>query len=372
MKEDNAIASDGNKPIVLVDGADQPLVQILSLWNCVYPLVSKNRIQVFPPCRIPRDCYASTTMKLEEAYPIFISHGRAERQYAEETLTKLKDCFASWILPQLGGSDLGSLSRLDILSFRSRLIAANLGINRQYSVLMTLKLFLKFCRRVLKLTCIDPDAEIPLPKRPQPYVHYLTNDEVERLLSVIGTNTFTGLRMRVLIEVLLNTGLRISEALSLDRTPFELSQTEIQIVGKGGKSRTVFFPESTLQWIKRLLYYRSDEFPAVFVTTGIPRRLDRNDMSKYFKNLKSKAGIDKPVTPHILRHTYCTNLRNNGADITFIKELAGHQNISTTAKYYLGVDRKTLRGVVQKFLNYKSPSQFDSNPPTRYSEATIR
>jgi integrase/recombinase XerD len=173
-------------------------------------------------------------------------------------------------------------------------------------------------------------------------VYYLTNDEVQRLIGVINVNTFTGLRMRVLIEVSLGTGLRISEALSLDRQPVELGQSEVQIVGKGGKPRTVFFPDSTLQWIRKFLYYRSDDFPALFITTGIPRRWDRNDLSKFFKELRLNAGIDKPLSPHILRHTYCTNLLHNGADITFIKELAGHQDIQTTAKYYLGVDRAVL------------------------------
>jgi site-specific recombinase XerD len=298
-------------------------------------------------------------MKIEEAYPLFLTHGRAERQYAAETLAKLKDCFSAWILPQLGKCDLEALSRLDLLRFRSALVDANLGVNRIYSVLMALKLFLKFCRQVLKFACLDPDTEVKLPQRPKPHVHYLTNEEVQRVVDVINTNTFTGLRLRVLVEVLVNTGLRISEALSLDREPFESGQSEVQIIGKGGKPRTVFFLDSTLQWIKKFLYYRSDDFPALFITTGIPRRWDRSDLSKYFKQLRRKAGIDKPLTPHILRHTYCTNLLHNGADITFIKELAGHQDIQTTAKYYLGVDRETLKGVVQKYLNYKSPSGFD-------------
>ena len=100
-------------------------------------------------------------------------------------------------------------------------------------------------------------------------------------------------------------------------------------------------------------------YSAIFITTGIPRRLDRSDISKYFQALKAKAGIDKPFTPHILRHTYCTNLLRNGADITYIKELAGHQDIQTTAKYYLGVDREALRNVVAKYLNYKPPSLLD-------------
>jgi integrase/recombinase XerD len=160
--------------------------------------------------------------------------------------------------------------------------------------------------------------------------------------------------MRTLIEVLLTTGLRISEGLSLDRGPFEAGETEVDIIGKGGKRRTVFFPEATVGWIERFLRFRADDFPAVFVTTGVPRRWDRNDLSKYFKDLKWRAGIDKKLTPHILRHTYCTNLRDNGTDITLIKELAGHQDIETTAKYYLGISKQSLRDAVRKNLRYNS------------------
>jgi site-specific recombinase XerD len=296
-------------------------------------------------------------MTIEDAYPLFMAHGRAERHYAQQTLDKLRDCFNAWILPCLGGRDLEALSRADLLLFRSELVDNKLGTNRQYSILMTTKLFLKFCRQVLKVETLDPNTEIRLPPRPKPHVHYLNNGEVARLLSAIGTNTFTGLRMRTLVEVLLGTGLRISEALSLNRAPFEMAQTQVEIVGKGKKPRMVFFPETALHWIKQFLYYRNDDCPALFITTGVPRRWDRNDLSKYFKALRREARIDKPVTPHILRHTYCTNLLHNGADITFIKELAGHSDIQTTAKYYLGVDQRALKNVVEKFLNYKSPSE---------------
>lgn len=303
-------------------------------------------------------------MKVAEAYPLFLVHGRAERQYAKETLGKLRECFQSWILPQLGQCPVAEVSRLDVMRFRGKLTDANLSANRQYSILMVLKLFLKFCRQVLKTECLDPN-EIRLPQRPQPHIQYLTNDEVERVRESIPATTFTGLRLRVLVEVLLTTGLRISEALALDRNPFEEGKLELEIVGKGGKPRKVFFSEPTLSWIKKFLYYRSDDYPAVFVTTGIPRRLDRSDISKFFKALRVKAGIGKPLTPHLLRHTYCTNLLRNGADITYIKELAGHSDIQTTAKYYLGVDRDALRNVVDKYLNYndrKSPSVLDELP----------
>ena len=74
-------------------------------------------------------------------------------------------------------------------------------------------------------------------QRPKPHVVYLTNEEVTRVRRAIPLTTFTGLRLRVLVEVLLTTGLRISEALALDRAPFEEGKTEVEIVGKGGKVR---------------------------------------------------------------------------------------------------------------------------------------
>jgi site-specific recombinase XerD len=302
-------------------------------------------------------------MTLNEAQKAFLTYGRGERAYSRETLTKLSDCFNTWLIPVLGQIEIENLTRMDVVSLRNAMIDRGIGTNRQYSVLMAMKIFCKFCRQVLKLDCLDPDREIQLPQRPKPFVHYLTNEEVGRLRTAMETHKFTGLRMRTLIEVLLTTGLRISEALSLDREPFERGETELVITGKGGKPRVVYFPQATVDWIRRFVYSRDDEFPAVFVTTGVPRRWDRSDLSKYFKELKWKARIDKPMTPHILRHTYCTNLRDNGTDITLIKELAGHQDIQTTAKYYLGVSRQALREAVRKNLNYevRTPQVIQNN-----------
>jgi len=293
-------------------------------------------------------------MTVSDAHKTFLTYGRREKNYARETVKKLEDCFNSWILRALGDKEVSEITRLDIMELRVSMGDKQIGVNRQYSVLMTLKLFFKFCRAVLKVNCLDP-KEIELPRRKPPFVQYLTNLEVQRLRQAIPTHTFTGLRLRVLVEVLLTTGLRISEALALDKAPFQAGEKEIEIVGKGGKRRPVFFNEWCLAWIKRYLYRRFDDEPALFVTTGIPRRVDRADISKMFIRLRSDAQIDKPVTPHMLRHTYCTNLLTHGADITYIKELAGHQDIQTTARYYLGVDKRVLRDVANNCLDYDVP-----------------
>ena len=88
------------------------------------------------------------------------------------------------------------------------------------------------------------------------------------------------------------------------------------------------------------------------------------DIPGFFKALGVAAGIKKKVTPHILRHTFCTNLRNNGADISLIKDLAGHQDIDTTARYYLGSNTGILKEAVRRYLDYSPKAGARSRPRT--------
>jgi len=106
-------------------------------------------------------------MDIVEAHNLFLSYGRGERNYARETLAKLKDCFRAWILPVLGEIDIEVITRMDVLKLRTAMVDRGIGINRQYSVLLAMKLFCKFCHRVLKLKCLDPDKEIQLSSAPE-------------------------------------------------------------------------------------------------------------------------------------------------------------------------------------------------------------
>jgi site-specific recombinase XerD len=264
----------------------------------------------------------------------------------------MREVFTSWLQPTFREREIESVTRFDVMQLRNLLLDRKLSPSRQYNVLMVLRLFLKFCRNVLQLDCLSP-AEVPLPRRPTPQVAFLTNEELAQLLAAIPVSTFTGLRLRVLIETLMATGLRISEALALDRSPFDRGVRELEIIGKGGKARSIFLTDRAILWARKLLQLRNDNCPALFITsTEPPRRWERNDVSQFFVALREKAGIEKPVTPHLLRHTFCTNLLHNGADITFIRDLAGHADIRTTARYYLGVDKKALRRTVDRYLNY--------------------
>jgi integrase/recombinase XerD len=300
--------------------------------------------------------------KVAQFIESFYIHCRVEKQYAPESQAKVKECFDSWLLKHFGHLRLDEIKPTHLLQFREAMAGRSLSIARQYSLLMAFKLFLKFCREVMEQTCLDP-ATIRLPKRAAPRVEYLTNLEIQAMRDCTDTTHCMGLRLRALFETLLATGMRISEALSLDRNLIDQNTRQVVITGKGGKRRTIFFSEEALRWIGRYLSMRRDDHFALFATSGArPERWTRGDIPRYLRALGRAAGIEKRVTPHILRHTFCTNLRNNGADISLIKDLAGHQDIHTTARYYLGSDTRILKDAVARYLDYSSDTAAGSTP----------
>lgn len=293
-------------------------------------------------------------MSVFDAVEPFLLYCRVERQYAEETQAKIKESFRSWLLRYFGSLKLSDIKPMNVLSFRQAMVAKNLSIARQYGLLMILKLFLKFCRTVLEINCLDP-ASVKLPRRKTPQVEYLTNSEIEAMRENLDISRALGVRTRAIFETLLASGMRISELLSLNRDSIDQAAKEAIITGKGSKMRTVFFTDESLNWIQRYLFFRKDSHAALFVTYGEkPTRLRRGDIPRFFETAAKLAGIEKRVTPHLLRHTFCTNLRNNGADISLIKDLAGHADIQTTARYYLGSDKRVLREAVCKYLQYEN------------------
>ena len=131
-----------------------------------------------------------------------------------------------------------------------------------------------------------------------------------------------------------------------------LLRREAKIIGKGKKERTVFFTDRALGWIKRYLESRTDDYPALFVCRNGRTRLKRDDLWRYFERHRRLVGINKKVTPHILRHTAATQLLFNGCPIGHIKEILGHERLETTCRYYLGLDRRAAKAAHQKYLRY--------------------
>ena len=179
--------------------------------------------------------------------PGFLLHLEVECRFAKESLVKYRDCMRQ-VARVYGFGPITSFTKSHLMELKGRLMARNLSVNRQVSILLILKRFLKYVTEELNLQALPPESVI-IPKRPRREVGYLTADEVQRFVDSIklttgGGNAYMpGLRFRTLVEVLMGTAMRISEVLSLDRAQIDFTTAEAKIVGKGGKERVVFFTD---------------------------------------------------------------------------------------------------------------------------------
>lgn len=166
--------------------------------------------------------------------------------------------------------------------------------------------------------------------------------ELERLLDFSASEEkFTEMRDRALWETLYSSGMRISEALSLGVQPFTAGQIpdEIKVTGKGKKDRVVFLGRAARQAIAEYLTYRADtlyrtqkQCEALFINFK-GTALTRRGAHYLLRRRVTRLGLDRRITPHSLRHSFATDLLNEGADIRHVQEMLGHASVSTTQNY---------------------------------------
>lgn len=236
---------------------------------------------------------------------------------------------------------------------------ATLKKKTQNYYLIALRAFLKYLAR-RGIPALAPER-IELAKVGDRSLDLITETELKRLLAAPSGNTLPVLRDRAILELLFSTGLRVSELCSLPRD-LDLSSDEIAVRGKGDKVRVVFLSTDAKKAIKEYLDKRADIDDALFVQIGIKAlneakkqdslRLSARSIERMVKGYAIKAGISKKVTPHVLRHTFATDLLSNGADLRSVQALLGHAHIGTT-QIYTHVTDKHLREVHAKFHNKK-------------------
>jgi integrase/recombinase XerD len=289
----------------------------------------------------------------------YLEWARYEMRRAPSTITRYREALG-WVVRLIGDQPVGQLHLGHSMTIRRQLEERGCREARVAAILHALRSFLTFCREVFHLSVLDP-REVRVPRIPRRAVVYLTPQEVQRYVdAIIGPHerwdavSHTRLRFRTLVEVLLGTGARISEVLSLNRSDLRWELKEAKIIGKGNKERTLFFTDRALLWLERYLAQRWDDDDALFVTQGEwPHRLMTRDRIKdTFAKYRIKSGITKRVSPHILRHTMATTLLFNGCPLGHIKELLGHERLDTTCRYYLGLDQRAAKAAHQEFLRY--------------------
>lgn len=219
--------------------------------------------------------------------------------------------------------------------------------------LIAIRAFLKFLRK-REIPCISPER-IELAKLPERSLDLITSAELDRLITSASGENQRSLRDRAILELLFSTGLRVSELCALN-SDIDLSRDELSVRGKGDKVRVVFISPTAKEAVRAYLKARKDMEEALFVniladgkvSKKNAKRLTPRSVQNIMKKYAAKAGITKKVTPHILRHSFATDLLSNGADIRSVQALLGHASINTT-QIYTHVTDAHLREVHKKF-----------------------
>jgi len=212
-----------------------------------------------------------------------------------------------------------------------------------------------FCRYLVRegILASNPISAISSPKVPKRLPEYLNLSEVEALLLAPDTSTPQGLRDRAILEMLYAAGLRVSELVGLDVGDVEWSGTELRILGKGGKERLALLGKPAQRALECYLREGRPELvkdkqpsKALFVNR-FGGRLSERSVRMLLDRYARMAGLDKPIYPHLLRHTFATHLLDGGADLRVVQELLGHANLATT-QIYTHVSQTRLKEVYLK------------------------
>ena len=238
----------------------------------------------------------------------------------------------------------------------SKYHGATLEKKTQNYHLIALRAFFKYARK-RGIEIYNPEA-IELAKTSQHELDLINEKELHRLFEAVNENENELARARdlAIMTLLFSTGLRVSELAALDHDE-DLSTGEISLRGKGGKIRVVFISDEAVANIKKYLKLRTDMDEAMFIDHS-PRsrsrienresiRLTTRSIERILNKYAELAGITKKCTPHVLRHSFATDLLYNGADLRSVQMMLGHASIATT-QVYTNVTNKFLREQWQK------------------------
>jgi integrase/recombinase XerD len=197
----------------------------------------------------------------------------------------------------------------------------------------------------------DPALYLETPKAERHLPDTWSQDEVERLLDSVPTSDPLALRDRAMLELLYGTGMRVSELLGLDLDDLQFELGYLQCEGKGESARIIPVSSVAQSFVERYIQQARNglggrETEALFLN-GRGGRLSRQGFWKMIKRRAKEAGIQKEITPHVLRHSFATHLLENGADLRAIQQMLGHADLSTT-QIYTHVNKARLHDVYRK------------------------
>jgi integrase/recombinase XerD len=281
----------------------------------------------------------------------FLDAAWVEQGLSENTLSAYSSdlrIFAKW----LKDKSLLEVDTGDLSGFLASRYKEGIGNRSSARILSSLRRFYGYFIRENRIT-IDPTALIESPHIGRSLPVSLSEHDVELLLNAPEVTNGQGFRDKTMLEMLYATGLRVSELVGLKFEQISFRQGVVRIIGKGNKERLVPVGEEAMSWLeaymaqarKTTLGERQSDY--LFVTNradGMTRQAFWHIIKRHAK----KAGINKELSPHTLRHAFATHLLNHGADLRVVQLLLGHADLSTT-QIYTHIARERLKDLHSKF-----------------------
>lgn len=304
---------------------------------------------------------------LEDLITEFLEYLVVERQVSKFTVRNYRGYlkrFGDWVKKHYGDLKVEKIDSAVIRSYRLYLARYKdekgrelAPVTQSYYVIALRSLLRYLLRRDYDV--MSPDR-LELPKTKSRRLQFLDFEMVDRMVVQADTERINGLRDRAIMEVLFSTGLRVSELVSLDRATINLDKREFGVRGKGGRVRVIFLSKRAVLWLERYLRERGDHYSPVFIRhsgkvpdiddpkAGDKLRLTTRSVQRMIVKYGRMAKLPFRVTPHVLRHSFATDLLSHGAGLREVQELLGHKNIATT-QIYTHVTNPQLKKVHERY-----------------------
>ena len=248
---------------------------------------------------------------------------------------------------------INSINHEDFQNYLTHLNELKINARSQSRVISSMRSFFKYLM-IEKIIDNNPSELLENPKTGKKLPEFLTIDEIDLMVSQIDRSKSDGERNIAILEVLYGCGLRVTELIELKISEIYWKEGFIRIIGKGNKERLVPLGKIASKHLKiylneiRVHQNIDNQFvDHVFINKN-GKKLSRVMIFKIIKKLTEKAGIQKNVSPHTLRHSFATHLVEGGADLRAVQEMLGHQSITTT-EIYTHLDKNYLK---QNILDY--------------------
>ena len=282
----------------------------------------------------------------------FIKYLTNEKRYPETTITSYqKDLDNYYGFIKAKGINYTTITKDEIRTYLKYLDELKYSKTTISRILSTLRHFYQYLM-IEKIVSVNMFKLIKNPKKDKKLPNFLQSDELQTIFDSIDIETPLGIRNRLIVELLYASGLRVSELSNLTIDKINISTKEIRVLGKGSKERIVFFGDYAKKYLnlyleesRPILQNKNKTNILLLNNNGDP--LSTRGIQLIIDNVVRDAALKHNISPHVLRHTFATDLLNNGADLKSVQELLGHSSLSTT-QIYTHITNERLRSVYLK------------------------